>query len=195
VRITKVYTKSGDTGETSLVSGDRVSKADLRVAAYGDVDELNSLLGVTRTFLSDGEIDAVLARVQNELFILGADLASPMSINVPRVEEALITEMEQVIDGLLEELEPLQEFILPGGCQAAAFLHLARTVARRAERTTVALSAREEINPPAVQYLNRLSDLFFVMARVVNRRAGVKEPAANFSARGKQRAERDAKTT
>ncbi len=166
MRITKVYTKSGDAGETSLVSGDRVSKADWRVMAYGDVDELNSLLGVTRTFLNDDQMDAVLGRIQNELFILGADLASPMSISVPRVEETLIAEMEQVIDGFLEELEPLQEFILPGGNQAAAFLHLARTVARRAERTAVALAQHEEINPGAVRYLNRLSDLLFVMARV-----------------------------
>lgn len=186
MRITKVYTKSGDAGETSLVSGDRVSKADGRVMAYGDVDELNSLLGVTRTFLNDEQMDAALGRVQNELFILGADLASPMSIAVPRVEETLIAEMEQVIDGFLEELEPLQEFILPGGSQAAAFLHLARTVARRAERTAVALAQHEEINPGAVRYLNRLSDLLFVMARVANRRAGVKEPAANFSARHKR---------
>lgn len=199
MRITKVYTKSGDAGETSLVSGDRVSKADWRVMAYGEVDELNSLLGVTRTFLNDEQMDAVLGRLQNELFILGADLASPMSIAVPRVEETLIAEMEQVIDGFLEELEPLQEFILPGGNQAAAFLHLARTVARRAERTAVALAQQEEINPGAVRYLNRLSDLLFVMARVANRRAGVKEPAANFSARNKHsaghNAGRDAGTT
>ena len=195
MRITKVYTKSGDAGETSLVSGDRVSKADWRVAAYGDVDELNSLLGVTRTFLQDEQVDAVLGQIQNELFTLGADLASPMSIAVPRVEEAMITEMEQEIDGFLEELEPLQEFILPGGSQVAAFLHLARTVARRAERTTVALAQHEEINPHAVKYLNRLSDLLFVLARVANRRAGVKEPAANFSSRNKHKTGRDAGTT
>jgi cob(I)alamin adenosyltransferase len=188
VRITKVYTKSGDGGETSLVSGDRVSKADLRVAAYGEVDELNSLLGLARTALEDEQVDAALGRVQNELFVLGADLASPLSIAVPRVEGTLIAEMEQEIDLFLAELEPLKEFILPGGSQTGALLHLARTVARRAERTAVALAAREGINPQAVCYLNRLSDFLFVLARVVNRRAGMIEQPARFSQRGKREA-------
>ncbi|MFN7926622.1 MAG: cob(I)yrinic acid a,c-diamide adenosyltransferase [Blastocatellia bacterium] len=185
MRITKVYTKTGDAGETSLVGGQRVSKADARVAAFGDVDEVNSLLGVARTALEDQEVEAVLARLQNELFILGADLASPMEVPLRRVDETMVTELEQLIDNFLAELEPLQEFILPSGSQAGALLHLARTVARRAERSVVTLSAVNAVNTQALIYLNRLSDFLFVMARVVNRRAGIPETLANFSARKK----------
>ena len=185
MRITKVYTKTGDAGETSLVGGKRVSKADLRVAAFGDVDELNSLLGIARTFLAQPELDAVLGRLQNELFILGADLASPMDVFLRRVDDVLVGELEQLIDTFLAELEPLQEFILPSGSQAGAFLHLARTVARRAERSVVALAAENTINPQTLIYLNRISDFLFVFARAVNRRAGVPETLANFSARKK----------
>jgi len=183
VRITKVYTKTGDAGETSLVGGTRVSKASLRVSAFGDVDELNSLLGVARTFLSDQELDAELGRIQNELFILGADLASPMEVPLRRVDETLVHDLEQLIDRLLEELEPLREFILPSGSQAGAMLHLARTIARRAERSVVLLAEEEQINSQALIYLNRLSDYLFVAARAVNRRAGVTEHLANFSGR------------
>ncbi len=186
MRITKVYTKTGDAGETALVGGTRVSKAHARVAAFGDVDELNSLLGVARTFLADQELDAELGRIQNELFILGADLASPLDVPLRRVDETLVQELEQLIDRLLEELEPLQEFILPGGSQAGAFLHLARTVARRAERSVVALTEQEPINAHALVYLNRLSDYLFVAARVANRRAGVAEHLARFSERKKR---------
>src|SRR5215471_19239696 len=189
VRISRVYTKSGDAGETSLVDGSRVSKADLRVAAYGDVDELNSLLGIARIDLADTQLDSALGKIQNELFIVGADLASPLSVQVPRVSEDHVAELEQLIDLLLEELEPLREFILPGGAQLGATLHLARTVARRAERSVVALGAQSGINEQALIYLNRLSDLLFVMARVANRRAGVKEASANFSKRGKKEKE------
>ena len=152
MRITKVYTKTGDAGETSLVNGARVSKAHLRVAAFGDVDELNSALGVARTFLNEPEIDEILGRIQNQLFILGADLASPSDIKVPRIEADLIATFEELIDQLLAELEPLKEFILPGGNQAGAMLHLARTIARRAERVTVSLAQVEEINPQALIY-------------------------------------------
>jgi cob(I)alamin adenosyltransferase len=144
------------------------------------------LLGLARVGLSDAQLDAALGKIQNELFIVGADLASPLTIAVPRVDDACITEMEQLIDSLLEELEPLREFILPGGTQLGATLHLARTVARRAERMVTALAAAGEINPHALEYLNRLSDLLFVMARVANHRAGVKEQSADFSARGKK---------
>lgn len=185
MRITKVYTKTGDAGETALVGGTRVSKASLRVAAFGDVDELNSLLGVARTVLSDQAMDEALGRIQNELFILGADLASPMDVPLRRVDESLVTALEQLIDRLLEDLEPLTEFILPSGSQAGALLHLARTVARRAERSVVLLAGPETINPQALIYLNRLSDFLFVAARTVNRRAGVSEHLANFSARKK----------
>jgi cob(I)alamin adenosyltransferase len=186
VRITRVYTKSGDKGETSLVDGSRVSKADLRVAAYGEVDELNSLLGMARAGLADGQLDDALGKIQNELFIVGADLASPMTIQVPRVGEEHVVELERLIDLLLEELEPLREFILPGGSPPGAALHLARAVARRAERSVVALAAQSETNARALEYLNRLSDLLFVMARVANKRAGVKEQSASFSERGKK---------
>ena len=194
MRITKVYTRTGDLGETSLVNGARVSKADLRVAAYGDVDELNSVLGVVRTLLpaesepAGGQMDGLLGKIQNDLFVVGADLASPLEVAVPRVEEPLIAELEAEIDALLEELEPLTEFILPSGTQAGAMMHLARTVARRAERAVVALAAHEAINPHALTYLNRLSDLLFVAARAVNRRAGVPEHLANFSARNRRAA-------
>jgi len=187
LRITKVYTKTGDAGQTSLVGGDRVSKADLRVSAYGDVDELNSTLGVARTFPVDEALNALLGRLQNELFTVGADLATPTGTQVPRVDEEMVGGLEREIDRHLEELEPLKEFILPGGSQAGAMLHLARTVARRAERAVVALAEREEINPAALRYLNRLSDLLFVLARVASRRAGTVEQPAQFSSRGKRK--------
>ncbi len=183
MRISRVYTKSGDAGETSLVDGSRVSKADPRVAAYGDVDELNSLLGMARAGLTDPQLDEALSRIQNELFIVGADLASPLEIQVPRIGEDRVAGMERLIDLLLEELAPLREFILPGGTQLGATLHLARAVARRAERSVVALASHSTINNHALVYLNRLSDLLFVMARVANKRAGAKEESANFSQR------------
>jgi cob(I)alamin adenosyltransferase len=186
MRITRVYTKSGDAGETSLVDGSRVSKADARVVAYGDVDELNSWLGLARVGLADPQLDGALETIQNELFIVGADLASPLNIEVPRIAEEQIVEMEKLIDLLLEELEPLREFILPGGAKFGAALHIARTVARRAERSLVTLAAITEINENTLRYLNRLSDLLFVMARVANKRDGVKERAADFSKRGKK---------
>lgn len=185
MRITRVYTKTGDAGETSLVDGSRVGKDDLRVAAYGDVDELNSVLGQARAGNEEPEIGAILERLQNDLFIVGADLATPMGTSVPRVGADLITELEGLIDRLLEELDPLKEFILPSGTEVGATIHLARAVARRAERAVVALGRRDEINADALIYLNRLSDLLFVLARVANKRAGVPETAANFSRRGK----------
>jgi cob(I)alamin adenosyltransferase len=186
MRISRVYTKSGDAGETSLVDGSRVSKADPRVVAYGDVDELNSLLGMTRVGLADSQLDEALGKIQNELFIVGADLASPLEIQVPRVGEERVAEMERLIDLLLEELEPLREFILPGGTQLGATLHLARAVSRRAERSVVALTRQSAINKHALIYLNRLSDLLFVMARVANKRTGAKEEPADFSERWKK---------
>jgi len=184
LRITRVYTKTGDAGETSLVGGERVSKADLRVAAYGEVDELNSVLGQARAWLDDEQLSTLISRLQNELFTLGADLASPAGTAVPRVTEEFVAGLEQLIDQHLNELEPLKEFILPGGTRAGSTLHLARAVARRAERAVVALAQREEITPEALRYLNRLSDLLFVLARVANHRAGSPEQSAHFSARG-----------
>jgi cob(I)alamin adenosyltransferase len=183
MRITRVYTKTGDAGETSLVNGDRVSKASLRVSAYGDVDELNSLLGIVITLSTDEEINSVILRLQNELFIVGADLATPPGMSVPRVDEEMVRQLESEIDRFLEQVEPLREFILPGGCQSGAMLHLARTVNRRAERAVVALTEAEETNPFALTYLNRLSDLLFVLARLMNARMNVPETAARFSQR------------
>jgi len=185
MRITKVYTKTGDTGQTSLVGGARVSKANLRVDAYGDVDELNSVIGLVRVDIGDAEIDEVLGVIQNDLFTLGADLASPSEIEVPRIQETFIAALEELADRFLAELEPLKEFILPGGTDAGAMLHFARTVARRAERRVVELSQNEEINSQAIVYLNRLSDLLFVLARVANHRAGVPETMTDFSKRSK----------
>src|SRR6185295_10692758 len=130
MRINRVYTRAGDQGQTSLVGGARVSKASLRVDAYGDVDELNSVIGLARAQMTDSEIDEVLGLIQNDLFTLGADLASPTEIEVPRIDESFVTRLEKFADQFLLELEPLKEFILPGGSEAGAVLHLARTVAR-----------------------------------------------------------------
>lgn len=186
MRISKVYTKTGDAGETALVGGKRVSKASLRVEAYGEVDELNSVLGLARSYLQDPELDEVCARLQNHLFTLGGDLASPSDIAVPRINNEFVAALEEMSDQFLIELEPLKEFILPGGSQAGAALHLARCVARRAERQVVALSLQEEMNAEAIVYLNRLSDLLFILARLVNKRTGVAETMTDFSKRKKK---------
>jgi cob(I)alamin adenosyltransferase len=181
MRISKVYTRGGDGGETSLVGGERVSKASRRVDAYGDVDELNSVIGLARAHLTDSEIDDLLARIQNELFTVGGDLASPSGVEVPRVDQLFVTRLEEAADHYLAQLEPLREFVLPGGSIAGATLHLARTVARRAERKVVALSEAEEITPDALVYLNRLSDLLFILARAVNQREAAAERMTDFS--------------
>lgn len=186
MRISKVYTKTGDGGETSLVGGERVSKASLRVDSYGEVDELNSIIGLARAYLDDSEIDDALGLIQNDLFTLGADLASPAEIQVPRISDDFISTLEELSDRFLKELAPLKEFILPGGCEAGAALHLARTVARRSERRVVALASAEEVNPLAIVYLNRLSDLLFILARLANKRAGVSEKMTDFSKRNKK---------
>jgi cob(I)alamin adenosyltransferase len=185
MRINRVYTRTGDQGQTSLVGGARVSKASLRVDAYGDVDELNCVIGLARARLEDQEIDEVLGLIQNDLFTLGADLASPSEIDVPRIEESFTRKLEELADRFLAELEPLKEFILPGGSEAGAVLHLARTVARRAERRVVELFETEQCNPETIVHLNRLSDLLFILARVVNHRASVQETMTDFSKRTK----------
>ena len=179
-RITKVYTKTGDEGLTSLVGGERVSKASLRVDSYGDVDELNAVLGVIRSEGVDDEISTLIVNIQNDLFIMGADLASPPDIEVPRVSEDRITNLEQAIDKFLEELEPLKEFILPSGNIGGSHLHLARTVCRRVERKVVQLMEEEDIGQNILIYLNRLSDLLFVMARLQNKRSGFEETFVDF---------------
>jgi cob(I)alamin adenosyltransferase len=185
MRISKVYTRTGDAGQTSLVGGARVSKSSLRVDSYGEVDELNSVLGLARARLQDTEVDEVLSLIQNDLFTLGADLASPTGIEVPRIDAAFVKTLEDYADQFLEALEPLKEFILPGGSQSGATLHLARTIARRAERRVVALAEAEAVNAETIIYLNRLSDLLFILARVVNHRAGIPEKMTDFSKRSK----------
>src|SRR5262245_57637884 len=175
----RIYTKTGDSGETGLFDGTRVSKADPRVEAYGDVDELNAWLGVVRAQKVDDQIDSLLATIQATLFALGAELADPRNRIAARVTKAALTdahvvELEKSIDALEAGLRPLRRFILAGGTPAGAMLHLARTVCRRAERRIVALGA-DAVEPLVVTYINRLSDLLFVMARAVNARAGVAE--------------------
>ena len=173
VRLTRIYTRGGDRGETSLGDGTRVAKQDLRVAAFGTVDEANAVIGLARLH-TESVADALLARIQNDLFDLGADLcrpgADPNEAGTLRMQPAQVKRLEDEIDGLNAALEPLESFILPGGRPAAAYLHQARTVARRAERLTTELAAREPVNPIAIKYLNRLSDHLFVLARHLNDR-------------------------
>lgn len=184
MRISRVTTKTGDQGETSLADGRRVAKSSLRIAAMGEVDELNSLLGVVRTKQHTEKIVALIEKLQHHLFILGADLATPQSEavtwSVRRIADGEVAEVEAATEELNAELPPLKEFILPGGSLAGALLHLARAVARRAERAAAAVSAAEPLNPLALVYLNRLSDLLFVLARQVNRDASVPESSARF---------------
>lgn len=168
----RIYTRTGDKGETGLVGGARISKDSLRVEAYGNVDELNSVIGLARTFLKDSELSVILQEVQKDLFVAGADLASVGGAvrEVPRISKQRIAEMERTIDKFEDELHPLKAFILPGGGAAGSFLHYSRTVSRRAERHIVTLSKMEKINEQMIPYMNRLSDLLFVIARVANHR-------------------------
>ena len=174
VVLNRIYTRTGDAGDTALGDGARVPKFDLRVTAYGTVDETNATIGLARLHAA-GDIDMALSRVQNDLFDLGADLCRPemeKDREAPypplRVAEVQVERLEAEIDGWNARLAPLRSFILPGGTSLAAHLHLCRTVCRRAERCTVELAAHESVNPAAVRYLNRLSDWFFVLGRVAN---------------------------
>ena len=170
VKLDKIYTRGGDSGQTSLGDGSRVAKHGARVEAYGTVDEANAVIGLARQH-TDGDADAMLARIQNDLFDLGADLCVPVAEGAKarlRVSETQVERLEAEIDALNELLQPLTSFILPGGSPAAAHLHLARTVVRRAERLTSALADHEPIAPPSLAYLNRLSDHLFVLARHLN---------------------------
>ena len=173
VQLTRIYTRGGDQGQTSLGDGARVDKHDLRVAAYGTVDESNAAIGMARLH-SEGEADAILARIQNDLFDLGGDLCTPEQENPKypplRVTSGQVERLEREIDALNAELAPLKSFVLPGGSPTAAALHVARTVTRRAEREMTLLAQRETINPEALRYINRLSDLLFVLARHVNQK-------------------------
>ena len=179
VVLNKIYTRTGDAGTTALGSGARVAKFDLRVEAYGTVDEANACVGLARQHTGNTELDAALARIQNDLFDLGADLATPepaddaqpLLYEPLRIVDAQVERLEREIDTLNADLEPLRSFVLPGGSAVAAALHLARTVARRAERLTVELSQSEGevVSGPALRYLNRLSDYLFVAARWANK--------------------------
>ena len=180
VVLNKIYTRTGDAGDTGLATGERVKKFDGRVAAYGDVDETNACIGLVRQHTAgDAVLDPILARVQNELFDLGADLATPERAGKPlgealRVTAAQVERLEADIDRLNEHLSPLTSFVLPAGVAASAALHLARTVCRRAERVAVRLACEpdEPVSAEALKYLNRLSDLLFVMARYANAQRG-----------------------
>lgn len=174
VRLTRIYTRGGDTGKTSLGDGSRVAKHALRVACYGTVDETNAILGIARLHLGDRpETDAMLARIQNDLFDLGADLCTPMTEGETpekalRITQGQVDRLEAEIDSLNAALAPLNSFVLPGGSPAAAHLHHARTVARRAERLIAELADSEAIGPAVLAYVNRLSDHLFVLARALN---------------------------
>jgi cob(I)alamin adenosyltransferase len=176
VKLTRIYTRGGDKGQTSLGDGARVEKDDPRVAAFGTVDEANACIGLARLHSAgQDEIDAMLMRMQNDLFDLGADLCTPESQEPPKYEPLRILakqveRLEREIDHMNGQLEPLNSFILPGGSALAAYLHLARTVARRAEREMVKLARIEDINPEAMKYINRVSDHLFVLARYANQR-------------------------
>jgi len=175
-RITRVYTRTGDDGTTALGGGRRVPKDSTRIEAYGTVDELNSQIGAALATGLVEEVSLALRTIQNELFHLGSDLCileeEKQRIPVPRIEERHIVALENLMDRLSEELPPLENFILPGGCAGAAQLHVARTVCRRAERLVIALSRSEKVGPFTIRYLNRLSDALFVLARYENKRRG-----------------------
>lgn len=171
VKLTKIYTRGGDTGQTSLGGGARIAKHDVRVAAYGTVDEANAAVGLARLH-TEGETDEMLARIQDDLFDLGADLCRPDTGEEDgtalRVVQAQVDRLESEIDGLNGQLSDLTSFVLPGGTPASANLHLARTITRRAERLITELAERETVNPLAVKFINRLSDHFFVLGRFLN---------------------------
>ncbi len=171
VTLNRIYTKTGDKGETALGDGTRLPKQSLRIQAFGTVDETNAAIGLARLH-TEGAVDAMLARIQNDLFDLGADLCVPETAKRAegrlRIADAQVERLEREIDSMNVELSPLTSFVLPGGTAAASHLHLARTVARRAERLMVELAAAEEINAAAIRYINRLSDHLFVASRYVN---------------------------
>ena len=175
----KIYTKTGDSGETGLFGGTRISKDSLRIDAIGTIDELNACIGTARSQIRDAEIDNLLHRIQNELFNIGADLATldtHAKSDKLRISPEFVGTLEKDIDRLENQLAPLTNFILPGGSVAGSTLHLARTVCRRSERSVVTLTDSESINPAILPYLNRLSDFLFVLARFVNSHQGQPEP-------------------
>jgi len=174
----KIYTRTGDKGETGLFGGDRVLKSDLRVEAYGCIDELNSFIGLAVSELNDTEVGKILLKIQNYLFTVGTDLATPDTeknnkLKIKRTPESFALEMEEVIDRYSAGLDELKFFILPGGSKTAAMMHICRTVCRRAERVVIGLNSDMKINNNIIIFLNRLSDLFFVLARYLNKKSGV----------------------
>jgi cob(I)alamin adenosyltransferase len=173
----KIYTKTGDKGDTSLFGGKRVPKSSLRIETFGTIDELNAQIGMVRSLDLHADIEPILGKLQNQLFIIGADLATPLdgSKDVERIQQRHIEYLEKTIDTIDAKLEPLKCFILPGGTQASSQLHAARSICRRAERHADALNRTEAIGPYALIYLNRLSDLLFVLARYDNRLSGIDE--------------------
>ncbi len=182
----KIYTKTGDMGDTSLFGGKRVPKSTLRIDAYGTVDELNAQLGVARALKPFAEIDRLLEQIQSQLFVLGADLATPFdaaSTNIKRIQQNEIQFLEETIDRLNVHLEPLKSFILPDGSIVGAQLHVARAVCRRTERLVDALGRKEKIGKYPLMYLNRLADLLFVIARYVNKLNGMEETEWNGTAK------------
>lgn len=176
----RIYTRTGDDGTTSLGSRKRVRKDDLRVAGYGEIDELNSVIGLARSMGVESEVSFILGRIQKELFELGADLAFPLIDDneeaIPRIGEKHTNQLERDIDMMNKELRPLRQFILPGGSPAASALHVARAVCRRAERSVVSLNNVELLDTQILIYINRLSDALFVMARFENQRKAISEP-------------------
>jgi len=176
----KIYTKGGDKGETGLFGGERVSKDSLRIETYGTVDELNSFIGLALVEIKDYEVKKLLERIQNTLFILGSDLSAPDNVkdkshNIPRISKLNYEEIEKEIDKFDSRLGELKNFILPGGSKSAALLHICRTICRRAERRVVALNNAVNISPDIIIFLNRLSDLFFVLARYENKISGIED--------------------
>jgi cob(I)alamin adenosyltransferase len=203
IRITKVYTRTGDKGLTKLVGGKKVAKDAARIEAYGTIDELNSILGLARVFNDDlkdrlpaaQRLDEIFRRLQNELFDLGSELATPSDFSYEgmfRVGEDEIKALEKLIDELQKDLAPLNSFILPGGGKVGGFLHQARTVCRRAEREVLRLSREEEISPFPLKYVNRLSDLLFVLSRWVSKNLGEPEYLWERGLRGHERGKRQA---
>jgi len=176
----KIYTKGGDKGETGLFGGERVPKDSIRIEAYGTIDELNSFIGLTIIEIKDQEVKELLNRIQNNLFTLGSDLAAPdneknKKHNIPRIKESHFEEIEKEIDKFDSRMEELRNFILPGGCKSSALLHICRIICRRAERRVVTLSNGVNLNPEIIIFLNRLSDLFFVLARYENKISGIED--------------------
>ena len=176
--MTKIYTKTGDDGSTGLIGGKRISKSSQRIITYGVIDELNSSIGIVLSSKIDNDIHDLLEKIQNDLFVAGADLANPdLKISSNRITEDMVKFLEMHIDKLEGELQPITYFILPGGDSDAAQVHLSRSISRRAETHVVQLSEKEEINKTCQVYMNRLSDLLFVIARVINKRKMIKDVA------------------